>query len=303
MTNTSQAPRSLPVGSVLGDTTRRRATTFPIRHPSNQTDVHILHIVEEDVEILDGCHTIGCGMTSSLMRKCQHCQVISLSFVPENASNNALVSHLTTELQDCYQFQTFWIRWWCPSPSPPVHDPARISVQDWMCTWTHVRLAMNNIATGTVFLQVGIWVLCSCLSWDRIPVCYLVCVWKVSSVEEVHAVLVSKLHCNTLRTCDWITNAETWAFLIVVLYFFAKFHFVEIWSLCRNMEPMSLLRSSRLEDTCTGKNTPLRQVYKLHVSCLPPVGCPQTSADVRCVTGASVSSTCTMKSVGMFLQN
>ena len=82
MTYISQTPRSLPVGSVLGDDTRRSATTFPIRHPSNQTDVHILHVVEEDVEILDGCHTLGCGMTSSLMRKCQHCQVISLSFVP-----------------------------------------------------------------------------------------------------------------------------------------------------------------------------------------------------------------------------
>ncbi len=118
MTNISQAPRSLPVGSVLGHTTCS-ATTFPIRHPSNQTDDHILHVVEGDVEILDGCHTTGCGMTSSLMRKCQH-----------------------------WQKSLFCSRK-CPSPPPPLlrslHTSVRVVVQDWMYTWGHVSVCLKSV--------------------------------------------------------------------------------------------------------------------------------------------------------------
>jgi hypothetical protein len=73
MSNISQGPRSLPVCSVVDDAARS-TTTIPMRLPPTQPDVPILHVVEEDVELLDVCHTAGCGSTSSAMKKCQHCQ-------------------------------------------------------------------------------------------------------------------------------------------------------------------------------------------------------------------------------------
>ena len=73
MSNISQTPRSLPVCSVVDDAARS-TTTIPMRLPPTQPDVPILHVVEEDVELLDVCHTAGCGSTSSAMKKCQHCQ-------------------------------------------------------------------------------------------------------------------------------------------------------------------------------------------------------------------------------------
>jgi hypothetical protein len=65
MCNISQAPRSLAV---------RSTSTIPMRLPPTQADVPILDVDEEDVQLLDVCHTAGCGSTSSAMKKCQHCQ-------------------------------------------------------------------------------------------------------------------------------------------------------------------------------------------------------------------------------------
>jgi hypothetical protein len=72
MSNISQVPRSLPVRSVVDDTTRS-TTTIPMRLPLTQGDVLILDVVHEDVEVLDVCHAAGCGLTSSAIKKCQHC--------------------------------------------------------------------------------------------------------------------------------------------------------------------------------------------------------------------------------------
>jgi hypothetical protein len=49
------------------------------------------------------------------------------------------VSKMNPEFLDCYQFQTSWIRWWCPDPLlppllRPIDDPVRIVVQGWI--WT-----------------------------------------------------------------------------------------------------------------------------------------------------------------------
>jgi hypothetical protein len=73
MSNISQVPRSLPVCSVVDDTARS-TTTVRMRLPLTQGDVQILDVVDEDVAVLDVCHAAGCGLTSSTMRKCQHCK-------------------------------------------------------------------------------------------------------------------------------------------------------------------------------------------------------------------------------------